>query len=204
VAGRGVERRAPPFPRASLSLHTRPPPPTCAGAYLEGTRKASVDAQDWASLRAKYVDAAMADKAGGSLTPAVRHWLRFCVYGRHVSPMRDTNLGIPHGRAASPVPHRPQCTGKPLEAHTPVHFIGWERVDADTDTENDRHAYHPQGRPRTPKPSPVPIQSRLLNTALRPAGRSPRSKNPRARASASGAVARGCFPNTSDLPQSSP
>ena len=74
--------------------HT-PTPPTCAGAYLEGTRKASVDAQDWASLRAKYVDAAMADKAGGSLTPAVRHWLRFCVYGRHVSPMRDTNLSDP-------------------------------------------------------------------------------------------------------------
>ena len=74
--------------------HT-PTPPTCAGAYLEGTRKASVDAQDWASLRAKYVDAAMADKAGGSLTPAVRHWLRFCVYGRHVSPMRETNLSDP-------------------------------------------------------------------------------------------------------------
>ena len=25
-------------------------------------------------------------------------------------------------------------------------------MDADTDTENDRHAYHPQGRPRTPNP----------------------------------------------------
>ena len=51
-----------------------------------------------------------------------------------------TDRGIPHGRAASPVPHRPQCTGKPLEAHTPVHvlaltmtsYIGWELwVDAD-------------------------------------------------------------------------
>ena len=39
-----------------------------------------------------------------------------------------------------------------MEAHTPEHVIGWERVDADTDTENDRHAYQPQGRPRTPNP----------------------------------------------------
>ena len=46
-------------------------------------------------MRAKYVDAAMADKAGGSLTPAVRHWLRFCVFGRHVSPMRETDLSDP-------------------------------------------------------------------------------------------------------------
>ena len=46
-------------------------------------------------MRAKYVDAAMADKAGGSLTPAVRHWLRFCVFGRHVSPMRDTDVSDP-------------------------------------------------------------------------------------------------------------
>ena len=42
-----------------------------------------------------YVNAAMADKSGGSTTPAVRHWLRFCVYGRHVSPMRDTDLSDP-------------------------------------------------------------------------------------------------------------
>ena len=86
---------SPTLPTCEPERSHTPTPPTCAGAYLEGTRKASVDAQDWASLRAKYVDAAMADKAGGSLTPAVRHWLRFCVYGRHVSPMRDTNLSDP-------------------------------------------------------------------------------------------------------------
>ena len=39
--------------------------------------------------------ARQADKAGGSLTPAVRHWLRFCVFGRHVSPMRDTDVSDP-------------------------------------------------------------------------------------------------------------
>ena len=86
---------SPTLPTCEPERSHTPTPPTCAGAYLEGTRKASVDAQDWASLRAKYVDAAMADKAGGSLTPAVRHWLRFCVYGRHVSPMRETNLSDP-------------------------------------------------------------------------------------------------------------
>ena len=86
---------SPTLPTCEPKPSHAPTPPTCAGAYLEGTRKASVDAQDWASLRAKYVDAAMADKAGGSLTPAVRHWLRFCVYGRHVSPMRETNLSDP-------------------------------------------------------------------------------------------------------------
>ena len=35
------------------------------------------------------------------------------------------------------------------------------RVDADTDTENDRHAYQPQGRPRTPTlTGPYPIAPR--------------------------------------------
>eukprot|EP00900_Chrysochromulina_parva_P019137 jgi/Chrpa1/27224/Chrysochromulina_OHIO_Genome00025751-RA len=57
--------------------------------------KAHSGAQDWAALRAKYVDAAMADKAGGSMTPAVRHYLRFCVFGRHVSPMRETDVSDP-------------------------------------------------------------------------------------------------------------
>ena len=57
--------------------------------------RAHSDAQDWAALRAKYVDAAMADKAGGLMTPAVRHWLRFCVFGLHVSPMRETDLSDP-------------------------------------------------------------------------------------------------------------
>ena len=68
---------------------------SCAGALADGISRAHSGAQDWAALRAKYVDAAMADKAGGSMTPAVRHWLRFCVFGRHVSPMRETDLSDP-------------------------------------------------------------------------------------------------------------
>jgi len=57
--------------------------------------RANSEALDWAALRAKYVNAAMADKSGGALTPAVRHYLRFCVYGRHVSPMRETDVSDP-------------------------------------------------------------------------------------------------------------
>ena len=57
--------------------------------------RAHSDALDWAALRAKYVNAAMADKNGGAMTPAVRHYLRFCVYGRHVSPMRETDVSDP-------------------------------------------------------------------------------------------------------------
>jgi hypothetical protein len=71
------------------------PAPLCAGALAGGVSKAHSGAQDWAALRAKYVDAAMADKAGGSMTPAVRHYLRFCVFGRHVSPMRETDVSDP-------------------------------------------------------------------------------------------------------------
>jgi hypothetical protein len=69
--------------------------------------------------------------------------------------MTSRRTGEPPRPRRVPFPHRPRCTGKPLGAHTPVHVIGMERVDADTDTENDRHAYQPQGRPpgpRTPNP----------------------------------------------------
>ena len=67
----------------------------CAGALADGVGRANSEALDWAALRAKYVNAAMADKSGGALTPAVRHYLRFCVYGRHVSPMRETDVSDP-------------------------------------------------------------------------------------------------------------
>ena len=52
-------------------------------------------------------------------------------------------------------------------SYTPVHVIGWDRVDADTtETQHrdERHAHQPQGRPRTPiTPSPVPKSNRLSN-----------------------------------------
>ena len=54
----------------------------------------------------------------------------------------------------------------PRQGHTPVHVIGWERVeavDADTDTDYDRHAYLPQGR-RTAGPTHNPHRS-LSNRA---------------------------------------
>ena len=90
-------------------------------------------------------------RAGADLSPTRRLHRNTYVPTSTAVPRRPR--GTPHGRAASSVPHRPRCTGKPLEAHTPVHVIfGWERVDADTDTENDRHAYLPQGRPRTQDP----------------------------------------------------
>jgi len=46
-------------------------------------------------MRARFVDAAMADRQGGSASTAVKHWLRFCVYGRHISPIRHTERHDP-------------------------------------------------------------------------------------------------------------
>jgi len=84
-------------------------------------------------------------------------------------PSRD-HRGIPRGRAASPVPHRPQCTGKPLEAHTACHTCTRHWVG--TGKRRHRHRERPTRVPASraaadPKPSPVPIQSRLVNAALR-------------------------------------
>ena len=42
-------------------------------------------------LRAKYVNASMADGKGGATAVGVRHFLRFCVYGKHVTPIRTTD-----------------------------------------------------------------------------------------------------------------
>ena len=63
----------------------------------------------------------------------------------------STDREAPAAAPASPVPHRTQCTGKPWGAHTPVTSSGgngWTQ----TQHRDDRHAYHPQGRPRTPNP----------------------------------------------------
>ena len=70
-----------------------------AGRYADALEHADYGGQfDWRALRARYVDAAMADGHGGARTPAVRHFLRFCVHGRHVSPIRtvgsDASLAL--------------------------------------------------------------------------------------------------------------
>jgi hypothetical protein len=58
----------------------------------EGVREAGTSTRDWAALRAKYVNAAMADGQGGDLATGVRHWVRFTSFGRHISPVRcDTS-----------------------------------------------------------------------------------------------------------------
>ena len=44
---------------------------------------------DFGELRRRFVNAAMADRAGGSLSTAVKHWLRFCIHGRRISPVRS-------------------------------------------------------------------------------------------------------------------
>ena len=95
MAGRDVDRRAPPFPPHTPERVCASACSFCAGALADGVSRAHSDALDWAALRAKYVNAAMADKNGGAMTPAVRHYLRFCVYGRHVSPMRETDVSDP-------------------------------------------------------------------------------------------------------------
>lgn len=70
------------------SSQNLPPPSVVAGAAAEGVARGRADAQDWASLRRRYVDASMADGKGGSDSTAVRHWIRFCVYAREISPER--------------------------------------------------------------------------------------------------------------------
>ena len=47
-------------------------------------------AQMRSSIRQTYLDAATADRSGGAKTTGVRWWLKFCLYGRSVSPV--TNL----------------------------------------------------------------------------------------------------------------
>lgn len=39
------------------------------------------------SIRQTYLDAATADRSGGAKTTGVRWWLKFCLYGRSVSPV---------------------------------------------------------------------------------------------------------------------
>ena len=58
----------------------------------------AVDEPSRAELRAKYLNASMADGKGGSKSTAVRHWLRYCVFGRRVSPMRHLNADSPHAQ----------------------------------------------------------------------------------------------------------
>ena len=45
-------------------------------------------ARDFASLRARMLAASSADGAGGSKQTGVRWWLKFCLFGRHTSPLR--------------------------------------------------------------------------------------------------------------------
>ena len=90
---------------------------------------------------------------------------------------------------------------EPASPWRPTHRYtssGWEREDADTDTENDQRAYHPQGWPRTPNPSPIQTNRASSTRLFLPPDAHSRARAP----PASGAVARGCFPNTSDLPLS--
>lgn len=45
--------------------------------------------------RERLVLASSADGAGGATTPGVRHWLRYCIWGRHVSPLRSADETSP-------------------------------------------------------------------------------------------------------------
>lgn len=50
---------------------------------------------DFPELRRRFVNAAMADRKGGATTTGVRHFLRFCVYGRRISPARGLDNSSP-------------------------------------------------------------------------------------------------------------
>ena len=54
-----------------------------------GAARAAASA-DWASMRARFVNASMVDGEGGDNSTAVRHWVRFCLHGRRISPARPT------------------------------------------------------------------------------------------------------------------
>ena len=47
------------------------------------------------SLRQTYLDAATADRSGGAKTTGVRWWLKFCLYGRSVSPVTRLHADSP-------------------------------------------------------------------------------------------------------------
>ena len=57
----------------------------------EGAAKAAVSAADWAGMRARFVNACMVDGEGGDNSTAIRHWVRFCLHGRSISPARPTS-----------------------------------------------------------------------------------------------------------------
>ena len=56
----------------------------------EGAARAATEAENWASMRARFVNASMVDGEGGDNSTAVRHWIRFCVHGRKINPARPT------------------------------------------------------------------------------------------------------------------
>ena len=45
--------------------------------------------------RERLVLASTADGKGGATNPGVRHWLRYCIWGRHVNPVRSADETAP-------------------------------------------------------------------------------------------------------------
>ena len=74
---------------ASFLENHRPERPSAKAAA--GAARAAADAQPWRELRAKYVNACMASGDGGDNSTAVKHWMRFCLHGRRISPARSTD-----------------------------------------------------------------------------------------------------------------
>ena len=62
---------------------------------LQGAERAQAGQLDWATLRARYVNAATTDKSGGDRSTGVRHWIRFCCLGRRISPIRGCEPNSP-------------------------------------------------------------------------------------------------------------
>ena len=82
--------------------------------------------------------------------------------------------------AARPLPTLRE-TGRPEGPRNRSHVIQRGHAGADTDTADNRHAYQPPGRPRT-QTLPRSLTYRASSTSIK--------------------LARGCLPNTSDLPNS--
>ena len=61
-------------------------------AALEGIERAKD--LDFRALRARFVDACMADGSGGDSSAAVKHWIRFTIYARRISPERPGGSGM--------------------------------------------------------------------------------------------------------------
>ena len=89
------------------------------------------------AIRQTYLDAATADRSGGAKTTGVRWWLKFCLYGRSVSPVTHLHAGSPFAEKLEAeqllmdfVLWLATCrpSGKPVSAKSIAKYVGQVRA----------------------------------------------------------------------------